>query len=112
MPKVRFALAASHSGRTVDLWKLVRHPDCFLTWNCEFPSFHHTYRDGEHPHSTAQDGLESAPVHPSIVAARQGHGAREEGETPTNDCREGWKGRGSDTSGPTALRVLVMGTPP
>jgi hypothetical protein len=47
-PRLGSALAASHSGRTVDLWKLVRYADRFLVWNCEFPSFHHTYRDGEH----------------------------------------------------------------
>jgi hypothetical protein len=112
MPKVRFALAASHSGRTVDLWKLVRHPDCFLTWNCEFPSFHHTYRDGEHPHSTAQDGLESAPVHPSIVAARQAMEPGKKAKHLRMTAAKGGRARGSDTSGPTALRVLVMGTPP
>ena len=92
MPSDRFVLAASHLGQTVDLWKLVRSPDQFLVWNCEFPTYHHTYRDGEHPHSTAQDGLESAPVHPAIVAALQ---ARETGRKAKHQPM-GWPTRWSD----------------
>jgi hypothetical protein len=56
-------LAASHACQTVDLWKLVRSADRFVGWSCESPSYH-PYLDGQRPHATAQDGLESAPIHP------------------------------------------------
>jgi hypothetical protein len=73
MPSDRFVLVASHGGETRDLWRLIREPRQVIEWNCEYPRYHHTMRDGEHPHFTALDGLDSpsAPVHPTLVAAVQ-----------------------------------------
>ncbi len=73
MPPERFVVAAEHGGQTVDLWKLVRSADRFLSWSCEFPAYHRTWIDGQRPHATAQDGLESAPIHPDLAAAIQAH---------------------------------------
>ena len=76
----------------MDVWKLVRSARSFVTWTCEYPTYHQTYRDGEHPHSTAQDGLESAPVHPSLAAAVKA----QDPSRKAKHLRMGWPTRWSD----------------
>ena len=73
MPSFRFVLAASHAGEERDIWRLVREPNQVVLWTAKYPEYHHTMKNGERPHFTAQDGIDSstAPIHPSLVAALQ-----------------------------------------
>jgi hypothetical protein len=73
MPPERFVVAAEHGGQTVDLWKLVRYQHRFVAFSCEFPTYHRSWKDGHRPHATAQDELESSPIHPDLAAAIQAH---------------------------------------
>jgi len=73
MSPERFVVAAEHGGQTIDLWKLVRYQHRFVAFSCEFPTYHRTWKDGQRPHATAQDGLESAPIHPDLAAPMQAH---------------------------------------
>jgi hypothetical protein len=92
MPPDRFVLSASHAGQTRDLWRLIRYPARFLIWSGEHPRYHYTSRDGERPHFTALDGLESAPIQPDLAARIQAH----EPGGKTKHHRGGWPTRWSD----------------
>ena len=61
VPSFRFVLAASHAGEERDIWRLVREPNQVVEWTAKYPKYHHTMKNGQRPHYTAQDGIDSPP---------------------------------------------------